>query len=93
MEARSVERSPIQTTGYVDIYTGDYAFTVCSGTLVVTFEFLKEADIREMISCLSCMLVDDEKPTDEQRQTDLDHAWSGKHDYVLRQGFLSSEPR
>jgi hypothetical protein len=46
-----------------------------------------------MISCLSCMLRDDEILPDEQRQTDLDHAWSGKHDYVLRQGLIAAESR
>jgi len=74
MEARSVETPRIQTTGYFDVLTDEYAFTICSGPLVLTFEFLKEEDIREMVSCLSCMLGDDETLPDEQRQTDLDHA-------------------
>lgn len=76
MDSRSVGRSPIQVSGYFDILTDEYALTVCSGSLVMTLEFLKEEDIRELLSCLSCMLVDDEKTTDEQRQTDLDHPGS-----------------
>lgn len=73
MEARSVDKPRIQTTGCFDVLADEYSFTVCSGPLVVTFDFLKEEDIREMISCLSCMLRDDEILPDEQRQTDLDH--------------------
>lgn len=76
MESRRVDQPPIQTTGYYDIRTGEYAFTVCSGTLVVTFEFLSERDIREMVSCLSCMLVDDDIKPHEQCQAGLDNPGS-----------------
>ena len=50
----------IQTTGSFDAVTNEYSFTVACGELVVTFDFLKKHDIQEFISCLSCMLVDDD---------------------------------
>ena len=76
MDSRSVERSPIQTSGYFDILTNEYALTICSGSLVMTLEFLKEEDIRELLSCLSCMLPTEDEPTNDERQTDLDHPGS-----------------
>ena len=56
--------SPIQATGSFDVLTDEYSFSICSGSLVVTFDFLKKDDIEHLVSCLSCMLVDDE-PTDQ----------------------------
>lgn len=76
MDSRSVERSTIQTSGYFDILTNEYALTICSGSLVMTLEFLKEEDIRELLSCLSCMLPTEDEPTNDERQTDLDHPGS-----------------
>jgi len=76
MDSRSVERSPIQTSGYFDILTNEYALTVCSGSLVMTLEFLTEEDIRELLSCLSCMLPVGDELTNDERQTDLDHPGS-----------------
>jgi hypothetical protein len=51
---------PIQATGSFDVLTDEYSFSICSGSLVVTFDFLKKKDIEHLVSCLSCMLVDDE---------------------------------
>jgi len=73
MDACPVGKERIQASGYFDALTNEYALTLCSGSLLVTFDFLKEDDIREIFSCLSCMLGDDETPTDEQRQANLDH--------------------
>ena len=55
---------PIQATGSFDVLTDEYSFSICSGSLVVTFDFLKKNDIEHLVSCLSCMLVDD-RPTDQ----------------------------
>lgn len=49
----------IQACASFDPVTGEYSFSVVSGSLVVTFEFLKKADIEHLNSCLSCMLDDD----------------------------------
>jgi len=49
----------IQASGYFDVLTEEYALTLASGSLVVTFDFLKKGDIEHLISCLSCMLADD----------------------------------
>lgn len=77
METRSVKKSTIQATGSFDILANEYSFTICSGSLVVSFDFLNEDDIREIISCLSCMLVDDDTITShEQCQADLDNPGS-----------------
>ena len=52
--------TPIQATGCFDVLTDEYSFSICSGSLVVTFDFLKKNDIEHLVSCLSCMLVNDE---------------------------------
>lgn len=52
--------TPIQATGSFDVLTDEYSFSICSGSLVVTFDFLKKNDIEHLVSCLSCMLVNDE---------------------------------
>lgn len=52
--------SPIQATGSFDVLTDEYSFSICSGFFVITFDFLKRKDIEHLVSCLSCMLVDDE---------------------------------
>jgi hypothetical protein len=52
--------TPIQATGSYDVLTKEYSFSICSGELVVSFEFLKEEDIKHFISCLTCMLYRDE---------------------------------
>jgi len=54
---------PIQATGSFDVLTDEYSFSICSGSLVVTFDFLKKKDIEHLVSCLSCMLMNNE-PTD-----------------------------
>ena len=56
MEACRMKDQRIQASGYYDVLTKEYAFTVCGGGLVVTFDFLSEEDINEMISCLTCMI-------------------------------------
>lgn len=52
--------TPIQATGCFDVLKDEYSFSICSGSLVVTFDFLKKNDIEHLVSCLSCMLVNDE---------------------------------
>lgn len=76
MDSRSVDSQRIQVSGYFDVLTNEYALTVCSGGLVATIEFLKEEDIREILSCVSCMLPPEDKPENDERQTDLDHPGS-----------------
>lgn len=49
----------IQACGSFDPSMDEYSFTIASGALVVTFEFLKKEDIEHLNSCLSCMLIDD----------------------------------
>jgi len=51
---------PIQATGSFDVLTDEYSFSICSGSLVVTFDFLKKKDIEHLVSCLSCMLIDNQ---------------------------------
>lgn len=50
----------IQACGSFDPVTGEYSFSVTSGSLVVTFEFLRKEDVEHLNSCLSCMLIDDD---------------------------------
>ena len=71
MDSRPVASPRIQVSGYFDVLTNEYAITVCSGSLVATIEFLKEEDIREILSCVSCMLPPDNDTENDQRQTDL----------------------
>jgi len=71
-----VNQDRIQVCGYFDNAANQYALTVCSGSLVMTLEFLKEEDIREILSCVSCMLPPEDDTTNDERQTDLDHAGS-----------------
>jgi len=51
----------IQTCGSYDAAEDEYSLTVSSGGLVVTFDFLSEEDIGELVSCLNCMLIKDEQ--------------------------------
>lgn len=60
-----MNESPIQATGYFDILANEYNLTICSGSLVVTFDFLKKKDIEHIASCLSCMLDDDTEPAEQ----------------------------
>jgi hypothetical protein len=73
MDSRSLNRAPIQVSGYFDMLTNEYALTICSGGLVATIEFLKEEDVREILSCVSCMLLPEDNLEHDERQTDLDH--------------------
>lgn len=50
----------IQACGSFDPEEDEYSFTITSGALAVTFEFLKKEDIEHLNSCLSCMLITDE---------------------------------
>jgi len=67
-----MKEHPIQASGYFDILTDEYALTVASGSLAVTFDFLTKKDVKHLISCLSGMLYDDNTESDdEQREADL----------------------
>lgn len=50
----------IQACGAYDSTLKEYTFSISSGGLVITFEFLKKSDIEHLSSCLSCMLLCDE---------------------------------
>jgi len=60
MEARPMTKERIQACGSYDAAEDEYSLTVSSGGLVVTFDFLSEEDIEELVSCLTCMLVKDD---------------------------------
>lgn len=60
METRRMNKDKIQATGSYDGTTDEYSFSLTSGGLIVSFDFLKEDDIREILSCLTCMLPFDE---------------------------------
>lgn len=49
----------IQASGSFDVLADEYSLTVCSGSLVVSIDFLKREDIEHLMSCLECMLVDE----------------------------------
>jgi hypothetical protein len=55
MEACPMKKEPIQVCGSYSGVENEYSLTVSSGGLVVTFDFLSEEDIKELISCLNCM--------------------------------------
>lgn len=55
---RSAEK--IQACGSFDPIENEYSFTLVSGALVVTFEFLKQEDIEHIHSCLDCLLTTEE---------------------------------
>ena len=55
---------PIQATGSFDVLTDEYSFSICSGSLAITFDSLKKKDIEHLVSCLSCMLMSNE-PTNQ----------------------------
>ena len=52
-------KEKIQATGSYDETTEEYSLSIGSGGLIVSFDFLKEADILEILSCLNCMLPDE----------------------------------
>ena len=54
----------IQTTGFFDPATNLYSLTIAGENLMMTFEYMTEADVRELHSMLSCMLGD-VKATDQ----------------------------
>ena len=60
METRRMTKDKVQATGSYDGTTEEYTLSLCSGGLVVSFDFLKEDDIREILSCLTCMLPFDD---------------------------------
>jgi hypothetical protein len=60
METRRMTKEKIQATGSYDGATNEYILSISCGALVVSFDFLKEDDIREILSCLTCMLPFDE---------------------------------
>ncbi len=59
METRRVTTEHIQAIGSYDTSTGEYCLSLCSGGLVVSFDYLKEEDILEILSCLNCMLPEE----------------------------------
>lgn len=56
----TMKSEPIQASGYFDVFTEEYALTICSGSLVLSLDFLKKKDIEHLMSCLECMLVPDQ---------------------------------
>jgi hypothetical protein len=54
-----MKTEPIQASGSFDSLADEYSLTVCSGSLVVSIDFLKREDIEHLMSCLECMLVDE----------------------------------
>ena len=54
-----MKTEPIQASGSFDVLANEYSLTVCSGSLVVSIDFLKREDIEHLMSCLECMLVDE----------------------------------
>ena len=84
--------TPIQATGSYDVLTKEYSFSICSGELAVTFEFLKKEDIEHFVSCLTCMLYQDEDWIEQWHQAALGYTRGGEDDHVLRQGVISWEP-
>lgn len=70
----STSHDRIQTIGSYDPERDEYSFTVASGVLVTSFEFLKEEDVRRMLSCLECLLNIEGHPHNEQCQADLGNA-------------------
>jgi len=46
----------INTTGSFDPVTEEYALSLSSGGLIVSFDFLSEEDLREIQSCITCLL-------------------------------------
>lgn len=92
MVKNNKKNQPIQATGSYDILTKEYSFSICSGELVVTFEFLKKKDIKHIVSCLNCTLLQDEDWITERHQVGLGYARSREDGHVLRQGVISTEP-
>lgn len=54
-----MKTEPIQACGSFDPLADEYSLTVCSGSLIVSIDFLKREDIEHLMSCLECMLVDE----------------------------------
>jgi hypothetical protein len=52
----------VSCCGSYDPVTDEYCFTVTSGGLCISFEFLKKEDVEEMKSCIECLLLS-EQPT------------------------------
>lgn len=46
----------IITSGSFDALTEEYALSISSGGLIVSFDFLSEEDLREILSCINCLL-------------------------------------
>jgi len=59
-----MKTEPIRASGSFDVLANEYSLTICSGSLVVSIDFLKQEDIEHLMSCLECMLVDEN--TEEQ---------------------------
>jgi hypothetical protein len=53
----------LQACGSFDVITGEYSFTLASGQICLTFDFLSREDIQHIFSCLSCLLGSSEITT------------------------------
>jgi len=51
-----MSKERITATGSFDALTEEYALSISSGGLIVSFDFLSEADLREILSCINCLL-------------------------------------
>jgi hypothetical protein len=56
----------IQATGSFDSLNDEYRFSLCSGQLVVSFDFLSRRDIEHIKSCLDCLLETEPSEGEEQ---------------------------
>lgn len=53
-------KEKVLASGSFEPLTDDYALSISSGGMIVTFDFLSEDDLKEIRSCINCML-----PTEE----------------------------
>jgi hypothetical protein len=50
------KKERIAATGSFDPLTEEYALSISSGSLIVSFDFLGEEDLHEILSCIKCLL-------------------------------------
>lgn len=51
-----MSKEQILASGSFDPVTEEYALSLSSGGLIVTFDFLSEEDLRQIQSCVTCLL-------------------------------------
>jgi len=51
-----MSKEKILTSGSFDPLTEEYVLSISSGGLIVSFDFLREEDLREIRSCINCLL-------------------------------------